>query len=128
MKGRDKCELLNEIRQKIADENDIDFVIYECTFEGDCTGTCPKCEAELKYLEEELAKKQARGEKIKLDGIFTLEPVDVKPGCDVPIDEPLAGDIAYPPDDELPGNVVIHEMPEEPDFIDKDEELQGKLP
>ena len=83
MKGREKCELLNQIRQKIADENSIDFTIYECTFEGDCTGNCPKCEAELKYLEAELAKKQARGEKIKLDGIFTL---DFDETC--PIDEP----------------------------------------
>ena len=69
MKGRDKCELLNEVRQKIAEKNNIEFTVYECTFEGDCTGTCPKCESEVRYLEEELAKKQARGEKINLEGI-----------------------------------------------------------
>ena len=86
MNGRDKCELLNEIRQKIADENNIEFTIYDCTFEGDCTGTCPKCESELEYLERELEKKQNAGEKINLKNIFTLnqkeesnwdiEPVD----------------------------------------------------
>ena len=27
MKGKEKCDLLNELRQKIADENDIDFHI-----------------------------------------------------------------------------------------------------
>lgn len=101
MKGREKCELLNQIRQKIADENNIEFTIYKCTFEGDCTGTCPKCEAELKYLEDELAKKQTRGEKIKLDGIFTL---DFEKKC--PINEPdmspdeieLQGDVIAPMD------------------------------
>lgn len=97
MNGRDKCELLNLIRQKIADENNIEFTIYECTFEGDCTGTCPKCEAELKYLEDELAKKQAKGEKIKLDGIFTL---DFEETCS--IDEPdISSDKI-----ELQGNVI----------------------
>lgn len=34
MNGRDKCELLNEVRQKIAEKNNIEFTVYECTFEG----------------------------------------------------------------------------------------------
>ncbi len=84
MKGRDKCELLNEIRQKIADENNIEFTIYDCTFEGDCTGTCPKCESELKYLESELEKKQNAGEKINLKNIFKLDGPSFN-GC--PIDD-----------------------------------------
>lgn len=81
MKGRDKCELLNEIRQKIALKNNIEFNIEECTYEGDCTGTCPKCERELEYLEMELKKKQYKGEKIELEGIFTLtetEPTEIE--------------------------------------------------
>ena len=81
MNGRDKCELLNEIRQKIALKNNIEFNIGECTYEGDCTGTCPKCERELEYLEMELKKKQYKGEKIELEGIFTLtetEPTEIE--------------------------------------------------
>lgn len=73
MNGRDKCELLNEIRQKIAEKNNIEFDFDECTFEGECSGTCPKCESELEYLEMELEKKQEKGEKIELEGIFTLK-------------------------------------------------------
>ena len=126
MKGRDKCELLNEIRQKIADENNIEFTIYECTFEGDCTGTCPKCESELKYLEAELAKKQARGEKIKLEGIFTLEPEEDEPTCDLPRDdEPLSGYIISHPvegdmphikyEDELMGDIALDDEKNEKD-------------
>ena len=38
MNGRQKCEMINQIRKKVADNNDIDFVIYDCAFEGDCTG------------------------------------------------------------------------------------------
>lgn len=81
MNGRDKCELLNEIRQKIALKNNIEFNIEECTYEGDCSGTCPKCERELEYLEMELKKKQYKGEKIELEGIFTLtetEPTEIE--------------------------------------------------
>lgn len=63
MKGKEKCDLLNELRQKIADENNIDFNIEKCTFEGECLGTCPKCEAELEFLENELNKKQRSGKK-----------------------------------------------------------------
>lgn len=70
MDGREKCELLNDIRKILAEKNGIDFTVYECTFEGDCEGTCPKCESENNYLEKELAKKQENGEKIDLSGIF----------------------------------------------------------
>lgn len=76
MKGKEKCNLLNELRQKIADENNIDFHIEKCTFEGECTGTCPKCEAELEYLENELIKKQESGEQINIKNIFTLNEND----------------------------------------------------
>ena len=76
MNGRDKCELLNEIRQKIALKNNIELNVEECTFEGDCTGTCPKCESELEYLENELKKKQANGERIELEGILPLEEME----------------------------------------------------
>ncbi len=72
MNGRDKCELLNQVRKKIAEKNNIEFDFEECTFEGDCSGTCPKCEAEIKYLERELKKKQWNGEKIILEGIFDI--------------------------------------------------------
>lgn len=72
MKGKEKCDLLNGIRQKIADENNIDFHIEKCTFEGDCTGTCPKCESELEYLENKLEKKQKAGENVKLTNIFKI--------------------------------------------------------
>jgi len=73
MNGRDKCELINQIRQKIADNNNIDFVIYECTFEGECTGRCAKSDSELNYLERELEKRQNEGVKLNLKGVFALD-------------------------------------------------------
>ena len=75
MKGKEKCKILKEIRQKIATENDIPFVTSECKHQGDCRGTCPKCEAELLYLENELAKRRMLGKRIAVAGLvasFTL--------------------------------------------------------
>lgn len=55
MLGKQKCRILKEIRQRIADENDIPYVTRECSFQGECRGTCPRCESELRYLEHQLA-------------------------------------------------------------------------
>ena len=76
MKGKDKCELLKKIRQKIADENNIKYTAVECDFQGDCAGTCPKCESELEYLDKELEKKQNAGEIINIKNIFSSDDFD----------------------------------------------------
>ena len=69
MKGKNKCKILKEIRQKIADENDIPYVTRECTYQGDCLGTCPKCEAELRYLEQELEKRRSLGKTVAVAAV-----------------------------------------------------------
>ena len=56
--GKITCEILKKIRSEIAEANQIDYVTEPCTFKGACIGTCPKCEAELRELEHQLAKKQ----------------------------------------------------------------------
>ena len=69
MKGKNKCKILKEIRQRIADENDIPYVTRECTYQGDCKGTCPKCEAELRYLEQELEKRRRLGKSVAVAAV-----------------------------------------------------------
>lgn len=69
MNGKNKCKILKDIRRQIAQDNDIDYVTSECKYQGDCSGTCPKCEAEVRYLEQELAKRQAAGKAIAVAGI-----------------------------------------------------------
>lgn len=69
MLGKAKCKILKEIRQKIADENDIPYVTRECTYQGDCSGTCPRCESELRYLERELEKRERLGKKVALGAL-----------------------------------------------------------
>ena len=68
-KGKQTCKILKEIRKQIAAENDIKLVIEECTYQGDCRGTCPKCEAEVRYLERELEKRQRMGKAAMVAGL-----------------------------------------------------------
>ena len=60
-KGKRTCKILKEIRRQIAEANDIEYVVEECQYKGDCLGTCPKCEAEVRYLEEQLHQRQLLG-------------------------------------------------------------------
>lgn len=69
MRGKEKCKALKEIRRQIAEENDIPYVVSQCTYQGDCKGTCPKCESELRYLERELAIRQGLGKAVAVVGI-----------------------------------------------------------
>ena len=69
MNGKSKCKILKDIRKKIAEDNDIAYVTSECKYQGECSGTCPKCEAELRYLEEELNKRKNLGKSVAVAGI-----------------------------------------------------------
>ena len=42
MFGKQKCRILKEIRQRIAEENDIPYVTRECSFQGDVWMPIPK--------------------------------------------------------------------------------------
>ena len=67
--GKEVCLILKGIRQKIADANDISYQPKECHHKGDCTGTCPACEAEIRYLERELKARKGNGFGMKVAGI-----------------------------------------------------------
>ena len=69
MPGKKKCRILQEIRQRIAEENDIPLVTEECRYKGDCRGTCPRCESELRYLEQQLEKRRALGKKVTVSAM-----------------------------------------------------------
>ena len=127
MSGKQKCKMLKEIRQRIADENDIPYVTRECTHQGECAGTCPRCESELRYLEEQLALRTSLGKRVAVaalcagmmvtasgcavleqmannSGIGTLSGamvyVETKPA---PQPEELMGDMVYLPLEETDG-------------------------
>ena len=69
VKGKSTCKLLKDIRQQIADANGISYQPKECHYEGDCAGTCPACEEEIRYLERELKARKGNGFGMKVAGI-----------------------------------------------------------
>ena len=88
-RGKQTCKILKEIRKQIAAENDIELITSECTHKGDCAGTCPKCEAEVRYLELELEKRQRLGKAAVFAGM-TIGTAITAAGCG-PLVQPTAG-------------------------------------
>lgn len=149
MRGKDKCRMLREIRRRIAQDNDIAYITKECTYQGECRGTCPKCESELAYLERELAKKQSLGKRVALGGVAlgtlvalagctprdaadALRSLSNAPATKQPTVEVLEGEVAAPdpeptPEpliDELEGDVAVLDPEPTPDNMI--EELEGE--
>ena len=117
MNGKSKCKILKDIRRQIARDNDISFVTSECKHKGDCAGTCPKCETEVRYLEEELKKRQKLGKTVAVAGIAAALVVGTT-GCDLPFLGPTGGDpLPYKEqvDGEMvtPGAIILPEDSEE---------------
>lgn len=69
MTGKEKCTLLKQIRREIAESNGIPFQTEECDFDGYCPGYCPKCDEEIRFLDDAINRKALMGEKITLSGI-----------------------------------------------------------
>ena len=68
-KGHNICDTLKVIRKQIADANGINYSPEECHFTGECKGTCPKCEKDVRVLEHELRLRQKAGKAIKVAGV-----------------------------------------------------------
>ena len=67
--GKNICNQLKEVRKRIAEENDIPLEIEECSYKGECRGTCPRCEAEVRYLENALADRLRLGKVATVAGL-----------------------------------------------------------
>ena len=68
-KGKSICRTLKAIRQQVADANGISYKPCECHHRGDCEGTCPACEAEVKYLEQQLDLRRRLGKAAVIVGV-----------------------------------------------------------
>ena len=116
-KGKRTCKILKEIRRQIAENNDIEFITSECKHQGDCLGTCPKCEAEVRYLERELEKRQKLGRTIAVAGLAVALTTSTA-GCDDLLNiihpRPLGGEPLPPEGYEEPP--VPGETPSEEDW------------
>ena len=71
MKNRGKhiCNSLKQIRLDIARANGIEYAPRECHHKGNCSGTCPACESEMRYLEREIARRHTLGKAALVAGL-----------------------------------------------------------
>ena len=68
-KGKDLCDALKAVRKAVADANGIEYVPGKCTNDDECCGTCPACEAEVRYIERELKFRRFAGTAVTVAGI-----------------------------------------------------------
>ena len=54
---------------QVAKANDIKYAPTECHHKGDCAGTCPKCEAEVRWLEQQLQLRRQLGKAVAVVGV-----------------------------------------------------------
>ena len=67
--GKYICNALKAIRLDIARTNGIEYTPTKCSYDGDCAGTCPACESEMRYLEREIARKRSVGKAALMTGV-----------------------------------------------------------
>ena len=67
--GKHICNTLKAIRLDIARANGIAYAPRECHHEGECAGTCPACESEMRYLEREIARRRSNGKAALIAGV-----------------------------------------------------------
>lgn len=105
---------MKEIRRQIAAANDIDWVVAECHYKGDCLGTCPKCEAEVRELEQALERRRLAGKTVSLLGIsaglLATAPEEV-------VAETAASEAAF----------AVRDVTEGEDSLRVERELAGKV-
>lgn len=70
-RGKTICSVLKTIRKQVSDANEIKYEPRECHYEGECRGTCPACEAEVRYIERELDLRRQLGKAVAVVGIST---------------------------------------------------------
>ena len=123
MTGKERCRVLKDVRKTLSQKLGIDLNQTECTYEGECKGTCPKCKKEESILNSALIKKGATLAgatllTVSLTGCTLFEPDIAGDVVQLPENPPeaeeLSGDVQTIEDDktappELEGDMVLPE-------------------
>ena len=96
-RGKMICNTLKEVRVKVAKANGIKYAPTECHQEGDCIGTCPKCESEVRWLERQLQLRRQLGKAVAVVGVSM--GLAALPACDYrKVSSQEVGEIDIAPD------------------------------
>lgn len=120
---KEKCRELKRVRAKIAEDLGVDLHQRECTYEGYCSGTCPKCMQEELALNAAIMKKKMEEsilkQRIAAAGLTTAAAVCLS-GCNTTGGYEIDGDMQYVPEmpieiygQETEGAIAVPEEPEE---------------
>lgn len=116
MKGKKKCELLKTIRCRVAKANGVDYTATECNYQGECKGTCPKCEEELRQLTAELDRIRESGKRVAVAGLAATLIAGSAAGCEDLKkgfgDTDVMGIVPAPQVEVLDGDLVMPEQGE----------------
>ena len=124
MTGKEKCRALRDIREKIARENELSYPTDECHHQGQCSGTCPRCEQELAELTRQLERRKSLGKRVAVAGLCLGMTASLS-ACtvvDAVVDEVIQQIRPAAPVDDLDGYVVC------PDLDPTIDELTGEVP
>ena len=136
---KEKCKELKKVRAKIAADLGVELHQTECTYEGYCSGTCPKCKSEEMKLNMAIMKKQLESADIKrraaAAGITTMAALCLT-GCSVTdgfaptnesrIDE-MDGDVLYIEDSDENIGEGTGVIPGHGTDENEDDELEGDV-
>lgn len=132
MTGKQKCRILRQIRRDIAAANNLNYTERDCTHKGDCRGTCPYCEAQLKRLEGELAQRRSLGQRVAVMGLSMGLLATNLSSCDNPFRSGTTTQGAMVATestdtqqvemtDSIPGELITAETTTEPPVVEKGE-------
>lgn len=117
---KEKCRELKRVRAQIAADLGVDLKQRECTYEGYCSGTCPKCKSEEMMLNLAIMKRQMESadvrRRVATAGITTAAALSLT-GCNIAEIGTMEGDVQVVPTvEELSGDVEMLPSPEVEDI------------
>ena len=134
VKGKSTCKTLKAIRRQIAEANDIKYEPRECHYEGPCLGTCPACEAEVRYLEQQLGLRRQLGRAVSVIGVSAgLLSACTQSSTKVITNKPelTEGDVEYADtttERMVVGKVAVPEEPDTASFVEEQRSQKAARP
>lgn len=133
-RGKKKCEILKTIRCQVAKKNGIPYTYTECTYQGECRGTCPKCEEELRYLTRELEKLKKSGKQVAVAGVAAAVIATTAAGCS----SDFLDNLGFEQQQQVPGGITVpptvtmgepaYSPPVEPEIQEEEPLIPGEVP
>lgn len=129
-RGKHICNTLKAIRLDIAHSNGIEYAPRVCHHEGDCSGTCPACENEMRYLEREIARRRANSTAALVAGVslglmsFTATSCNHQNKAD---DDVLQGEVEFVRDSCDVADSINHDSYDLSEMVDVTEGLKGEV-